>query len=78
MPINPGWVIVNVGDMLQEATGYYYPSTLHRVTNPTGEDAKQSRLSMPLFLHPSDTIRLSNRYTAGEYRMERYAELGLN
>ena len=27
VPCNPGWIIVNVGDMLQEATDLYYPST---------------------------------------------------
>lgn len=77
VPINPGWIIVNVGDMLQECSGHYYPSTSHRVLNPTGEAAKQSRLSMPLFLHPRDEVVLSKRHTAGSYRIERYKELGL-
>jgi len=77
VPINPGWIIVNVGDMLQEASGHYYPSTTHRVLNPSGEEAKQSRLSMPLFLHPRDEVILSARHSAGSYRMERYKELGL-
>ena len=78
VPINPGWIIVNAGDMLQECTDFYYPSTTHRVINPVGESAKQSRLSMPLFLHPRDTVRLSDRHTAGSYRAERFAELGLD
>ena len=77
VPINPGWIIVNVGDMLQECSGYYYPSTSHRVLNPTGEAAKQSRLSMPLFLHPHEAVRLSDRYTAKSYWIERLQELGL-
>lgn len=77
VPINPGWIIVNVGDMLQECSGHYYPSTTHRVLNPTGEAAKQSRLSMPLFLHPRDEVVLSKRHTAGSYRRERFEEIGL-
>ena len=78
VPVNPGWIVINIGDMLAEASGHYYPSTLHRVTNPVGEAAKQSRLSLPLFLHPRDEVRLSDRYTAGAYRKERFDELGLS
>lgn len=77
VPINPNWIIVNAGDMLQEATDFYYPSTSHRVVNPTGEAAKQPRLSMPLFLHPRGEVKLSERYTVESYRQERFAELGL-
>lgn len=78
VPINPNWIIVNAGDLLQEATDCYFPSTTHRVVNPTGRAAKQSRLSMPLFLHPHDDVVLSDRYTAESYRRERFAELGLD
>ncbi len=77
VPCNKGWIIVNVADMLQECTGHYYPSTTHRVVNPEGEDATKSRLSMPLFVHAPDEVRLSGRHTASSYRQERYAELGL-
>lgn len=77
VPCDPGWIIVNVGDMLQECSGGYYPSTSHRVINPTGDEAKQSRMSMPLFLHPRDEVVLSDRHTAQSYREERYRELGL-
>lgn len=77
VPINPSWIIVNAGDMLEECTKHYYPSTQHRVINPIGEAAKKSRLSMPLFLHPRNEVVLSNRHTAGSYCAERYAELGL-
>lgn len=77
VPINPHWIIVNVGDMLQECSGHYFPSTSHRVLNPTGIAATKSRLSMPLFLHPNDDVVLSNQYTAKSYRYERYKELGL-
>ncbi len=78
VPCDPGWIIVNVGDMLQECSNFYYPSTTHRVINPRGEEAKQPRMSMPLFLHPRDEVKLSERYvTAQDYREERYRELGL-
>lgn len=77
VPCNPGWIIVNVGDMLQEATNHYYPSTPHRVVNPIGDDAKMPRMSMPLFLHPRDDVQLSKQHTAQSYREERYRELGL-
>lgn len=78
VPINPNWIIVNIGDMLAECSGHYYPSTPHRVTNPTGDAAKQSRLAMPLFLHARDEVVLSKRHTAASYRAERFAELGLD
>lgn len=77
VPCDPGWIIINVGDMLQEASDFYYPSTTHRVINPDGEDMKKARMSMPLFLHPRDEVRLSKRHTALSYREERYRELGL-
>lgn len=77
VPCNPGWLIINIGDMLQEATGHFYPSTSHRVINPEGDDAKKSRLSMPLFLHPPFNVRLSEKHTARSYCAERYKELGL-
>lgn len=77
VPCNPGWIVINVGDMLQEASDGYYPSTPHRVINPEGEDARKSRMSMPLFLHPRDEVQLSKRHTAQSYREERYRELGL-
>lgn len=78
VPIDSNWIVVNAGDMLEEGTEHYYPSTQHRVLNPTGEAAKKPRLSMPLFLHPRDDVRLSDRHTANSYRMERYKELGLD
>lgn len=70
-------IIVNIGDMLSECTDDYFKATTHRVANPEGEKAHQSRLSMPLFLHPRDEVRLSARHTAKSYCDERYAELGL-
>jgi isopenicillin N synthase-like dioxygenase len=75
VPADPEAMIVNVGDMLQEASGGYYRSTTHRVVNPTGEARLRSRISMPLFLHPRPETVLSTRYTAQSYLDERIAEL---
>jgi len=77
VPLDPGMIAVNAGDMLQECTNGYYKSTTHRVTNPEGEDRKTARLSMPLFLHPNSEVKLSQKYTAGTYLKERLEELGL-
>ncbi len=71
VPCDPGTVVVNSGDMLQEATGGYFPSTTHRVVNPDGEIANASRISAPLFLTARFDVALSDRYTAGEYLDER-------
>ena len=75
VPCDFGLLIVNIGDMLQEASGHYYPSTVHRVLNPTGEGAKKSRISLPLFLHPRREVVLSERYTVESYFNERMQEL---
>ena len=72
---DPGWIVVNIGDMLQECSRGYYPSTTHQVVNPTGDNV--SRLSMPFFIHPRDEVKLSDRYTAKSYLEERLKQLGL-
>lgn len=68
-----GELVVNSGDMLKELTDGYYPSTTHRVVNPSSDDgiANVSRISAPFFLTPRPEIRLSDRYTAGSYLEER-------
>lgn len=77
VPCDPQSIIVNSGDMLKVASGNYFPSTTHRVVNPVGSFKSGSRYSMPLFLHPSREIKLSNQYTAGSYLDERLKEIGL-
>ena len=77
VPSDFGNLIVNIGDMLQEASGHYYPSTSHRVINPEGQDVTRSRISLPLFLHPKPEVVLSERYTADSYLKERLKELGV-
>ena len=69
-------LVINTGDMLQEASGGYFPSTTHRVVNPEGADQSRSRISLPLFLHPRPEVILSERYTARAYLVERLKELG--
>ncbi len=75
VPCEFGLLIVNIGDMLEEASGGFYPSTVHRVLNPVGEAANKSRVSLPLFLHPRREVVLSGRHTVGSYFDERMREL---
>ncbi|KZN31760.1 isopenicillin N synthase family dioxygenase [Pseudoalteromonas luteoviolacea] len=77
VPCDFGSLIINIGDMLQEASGGYFPSTIHRVINPTGKASDKSRISLPLFLHPKPEVVLSERYTADSYLQERLRELGV-
>jgi len=77
VPMDPGMIVVNTGDMLQMATNGQFPSTTHRVINPPNDERETSRLSMPLFLHPHDHVQLSKTHTAGSYLTERLKEIGL-
>lgn len=74
-PCDLGMLTINAGDMLKYASGGYYPSTTHRVVNPSGEGAKRSRMSMPLFLHPADDVVLAEGRTAYQFLQERIAIL---
>ena len=77
VPQQPGQLIVNIGDMLQEATGGYLPSTTHRVATPDTSHQSASRMSLPLFLHPRPDVVLSERYSAQQYLQQRLNELGV-
>ena len=70
-------IVVNVGDMLELASQGYYRSATHRVVNPEGTASQQSRLSMPLFLHPRPEVVLAPDKTARQYLQERLREIGL-
>ena len=84
-------LVVNVGDMLQRLTNNKLKSTTHRVVNPPREQMKNSRYSVPFFLHPVSDMDLSSLetcvnaehpkiypdITAGEYLDERLREIGL-
>ena len=78
VPCDFNYLIVNIGDMLEEASGHYYPSTVHRVLNPSGDARQRSRISLPLFLHPRREVVLSERHTVGSYFDERIRELRRN
>ena len=73
----PGQLIVNIGDILQEATGGFLPSTTHRVATPDESHQSASRMSLPLFLHPRPDVVLSERYSAQQYLRQRLNELGV-
>lgn len=75
VPCDLGTLVINVGDMLQEASGGYFRSTTHRVINPGDEAANTYRISLPFFLQPRPEVILSERYTAGTYLAERIQEL---
>ncbi len=72
-----GELVVNSGDMLQEMTSGFYPSTTHRVINPVGNGsfANVSRISIPFFLTPRPEVVLSARYTSASYLEERLSLL---
>lgn len=85
-------IAVNIGDMLQRLSNHVLPSTTHRVVNPPGDKARQSRYSIPFFLHPNpdfeiktlpDCITADNpdRYPqsiqANEYLMERLRAINM-
>ena len=76
VPFDPGCIVVNAGDMLQDASGKYFRSTTHRVVNPAGAHAAASRLSMPVFLQPRPEIVLGARGTAGAFLAERLRAIG--
>ena len=75
VPCDPGSVAVNGGEMLDLASGGYYPATTHRVVNPIGEAATKARMSLPLFLHPADDVVLAHGRTASSFLAQRIREL---
>lgn len=77
VPSDFGNLIINIGDMLQEASNGYFPSTTHRVINPSGKTNSKSRISLPLFLHPRSEVKLSQKHTQASYLLERLLELGV-
>lgn len=53
VPCDFGNLIINIGDMLQEASGGYFPSTIHRVINPTGKASEKEHKDEDGFLYIS-------------------------
>ena len=77
VPCNPGELVINTGDMLQECSGGHFPSTIHRVMNPSDKNKHKARMSMPVFMHPRNEVNLSSKYTAKGYPEERLKQIGL-
>lgn len=77
VPVDPGMLSINIGDMLEWATKGYYKSTLHRVINPSDDKKHLSRYSIPLFLHPRVEVKLTADKTAGEFLEQRLRDLGI-
>lgn len=86
-----GTIICNMGDMMQRLTNGVLPSTTHRVVNPKGARARQSRYSIPFFVHPQPDMSLAclssccteknpkqfDDISAGDYHRQRLEEIGL-
>lgn len=75
VPNEDNSVVVNIGDMLQLASGGRYRSTTHRVVNP--DSSRSDRVSMPLFVHPSGETLLAPGITAKQFLDQRLAEIYL-
>jgi isopenicillin N synthase-like dioxygenase len=75
VPCDPGSVAVNAGEMLDLASGGYYPATTHRVVNPTGDAARRARMALPLFLGPAPDVVLADGKTADHFLQTRLREL---
>lgn len=75
VPCDPGSLAINGGEMLDLASGGYYPATTHRVINPMGDGARRARMSLPFFLHPADDVVLADDRTAYEFLQQRITEL---
>jgi isopenicillin N synthase-like dioxygenase len=73
VPHEENSIVVNIGDMMQLASGGLYQSTTHRVINP--EDSREDRISMPLFVHPHSHTMLAPGITAKQFLDERIDEI---
>lgn len=76
VPCDPGMMAINAGDMLEMASGGYYPATVHQVVNPPAA-RNVARFSMPMFLHPRPEVILKPGTTAEDFLTERLREIGL-
>ncbi|MEM7686288.1 MAG: isopenicillin N synthase family dioxygenase [Paracoccaceae bacterium] len=76
VPCDPGMIAINCGDMLEMASGGYFPSTIHRVVNPE-KTQTGARFSMPMFLHPRPEVLLKPDTTADDFLQQRLREIGL-
>jgi len=69
VPHEDNSITVNIGDMLQLASGGMYKSTTHRVINP--DNYNSDRVSIPLFVHPHSNTLLADGITAKKFLEQR-------
>lgn len=79
VPCIRGSLVINIGDMLQEASQREYISTTHRVVKPDGDEFEGvDRMATPCFIHFKPETYLSDKYpTAQSFLFERLRELGV-
>ena len=68
-------LLINIGDLLQEASGHKWRSTLHRVQAPRLNDNQrnQDRLVLVLFIILAVDFPIPNRnQTQGEYLFDQF------
>lgn len=53
VPVVPGTFVVNIGDLMAQWTNGTWTSTVHRVVNPSREDAPRPRYSVAFFHQPN-------------------------
>ena len=75
VPCTEGLLVVNAGRMLEHASGGYFPATPHRVVPSEPGDARSSRLSFPLFVHPRPDVDLGGGLSAQAFLAQEVAEL---
>ena len=70
-----GTIVCNIGDMMQRLTNHVFPSTTHRVVNPTGVARQRARYSIPFFLQPNSDFAIKTLETCvSDDRPNRYPE----
>lgn len=85
VPLVPGSIVINVGDMMQEMSDHAYISTTHRVIKMEDESAVNpddfgsgDRMSTPCFIHLKGKCPMSAKYgSADHYLKERLVTLGV-
>jgi len=73
VPHEQNSIVVNIGDMLQLASGGLLKSTTHRVVNP--DNNTSDRLSIPLFIHPHGNTLLAPGITAQQFLNQRLEQI---
>lgn len=76
IPYAPGGLVINIGELLERATGGYLRATIHRVISPKAGD---DRISVPLFYNPQldrtvPTLELPPALAAEARGIEAYGE----